>query len=130
MEELLKEIEAFNAQDYRISIKAKFCEESRKSFCIYLYGELDNESGLPLEKRITIYFTRQFIPLVLILECSKLNYASSTGIGTFVHILMQCNRQDIRLYLCALPEKIKNLFSLLGFSSYFTFIDTVSEVIE
>jgi anti-sigma B factor antagonist len=130
MEALLKEIEAFNAQDHRISIKAVYCEASRRSLCLHLYGELDNESGLPFEKRITTYLTRKFIPPVLILECSKLNYVSSTGIGVFVNILMQCNRQGIQLYLCALPEKIKNLFSLLGFSSYFTFIDSVSEVIE
>jgi len=130
MDALLKEIEAFNAQDHRISIKAAYCEASQKSLCFHLYGELDNESGLPFEKRITSYFTRQFIPPILILECSKLNYVSSTGIGVFVNILMQCNRQDIHLYLCALPEKIKNLFSLLGFSSYFTFIDSISEAVE
>src|SRR6056297_2143685 len=130
MEALLKEIEAFNAQEHRVSIKAEYCEANRRSLCIHLYGELDNESGLPFEKRITSYFTRQFIPPVLILECNKLNYVSSTGIGVFVNILMQCNRQDIRLYLCTLPENIKKLFSLLGFSSYFTFIDSVSEVIE
>ena len=130
MEALLKEIKAFNAQDYRISIKAKYCEASQRSLCFHLYGELDNESGLPFEKRITSYFTRQFIPPVLILDCSKLNYVSSTGIGVFVNILMQCNQQDIHLYLCALPEKIRNLFSLLGFSNYFTFIDSISEVVE
>ena len=130
MEALLKEIKAFNDQDHRISIKAVYCEESHSSLCFHLYGELDNENSRPFEKRITSYFTRQYIPAVLILECSKLNYVSSTGIGVFVNILMQCNRQDIQLYMCALPEKIQNLFSLLGFSSYFTFIDSISEAVE
>jgi len=76
---------------------------------------------------ISQVLTQEEIPEVLVLECSNLNYVSSTGIGVFVSILMKCNRRNIKLFLSAMPEKILNIFSLLGFYSYFNFISTTAD---
>ncbi len=130
MDNFVKSIEQFNAQKLKISLEAEYCDKIGRAMCLHLYGELDNDTSRPFEKIVESFFTQDYIPPVLVLECSNLQYVSSTGIGIFVSILMKCNQQDMKLYLSALPSKIYELFSLLGFSNYFTFIDSTSEVIE
>ncbi len=127
MENFLEEIHKFNEKELRISLAAEYCPENQHVLCFHMYGELYNETCCPLEKLISQVLTQEEIPEVLVLECSNLNYVSSTGIGVFVSILMKCNRRNIKLFLSAMPEKILNIFSLLGFYSYFNFISTTAD---
>lgn len=130
MKALLREIERFNSRIESLNLTAEYCDSQQQVLCLHLYGELDNETSLPFEKLVDAFFENGYIPSILILECSSLSYVSSTGIGSFVSTLMQCNQRKSRLYLCALPDKTHNLFSLLGFSRYFSFIESIDEVIN
>ncbi|MFW5715673.1 MAG: STAS domain-containing protein [bacterium] len=130
MEALLREIEQFNSQEDKLHIEVEYCDTHETVLCLHLYGELDNETSPPFEKIVDTLFSKEYVPPTFILECSSLSYVSSTGIGSFVRTLMQCNRRDKKLYLCALADKTQNLFSLLGFSRYFTFIESPTEVMK
>lgn len=127
MENFLEEIHKFNEKELSISVTAEYCTEDQHVLCFHMYGELDNETSRPLEKLIEQVFTQDYVPEVIVLECSNLNYVSSTGIGVFVSALMKCNRRNIKLFLSAMPEKILNIFSLLGFYSYFDFIPSPAD---
>ena len=128
MEALLREIEQFNSHEEIINLEVEYCDSHKQTLCLHLYGELDNKTSLPFEKVAKKVFIKEYIPPILILECSGLSYVSSTGIGSFVSILMHCNRQGIELYLLGMQDKTQNLFSLLGFSKYFSFIESVSDI--
>lgn len=127
MEALLQAVKNFNSLDLRISIEAEYCDTNENALCLHLYGEIDNETSRPFEKVIGNLFTEEYIPAVFILECSQLQYVSSTGIGSFVNILMQSNHQNVHLYLSSLPDNVRSVFALLGFSRYFNFIDSPAE---
>jgi anti-anti-sigma factor len=57
----------------------------------------------------------------LVLDLSGISYISSTGIGSLVTLLGSCTKQDIELLLTRVPERVRGVMDLLGFSSYFQF---------
>ncbi len=57
----------------------------------------------------------------MVLELSELHYVSSTGIGSFTTLLISCQNRDTKLILKNMNQKVKSVFDLLGFSSFFTF---------
>ncbi len=57
----------------------------------------------------------------MILELSELLYVSSTGIGSFTTLLINCKNKGTDLILKNMNPKVKSVFDLLGFSSFFVF---------
>jgi len=55
----------------------------------------------------------------IILNLEGLNYASSTGIGTFTSLLVTCKKMGIELELTNLASKIYDVINVLGFTSFF-----------
>ena len=56
----------------------------------------------------------------LVMDLTGLTYVSSTGIGSFTTLLIECKNREISLVLKHMNEKVKSVFDLLGFSSFFT----------
>ncbi len=56
----------------------------------------------------------------MILDLTSLTYVSSTGIGTFTTLLISCKNKGVCLILKNMSPKVKSIFDLLGFSSFFT----------
>ncbi len=57
----------------------------------------------------------------LVLSMADLFYVSSTGIGAFTTILVNCKKKSIKLFLKDMQPKVKNILDLLGFTSFFNF---------
>ncbi len=57
----------------------------------------------------------------MILELAELYYVSSTGIGSFTTLLISCRNKGAELILRNMNHKVKSVFDLLGFSSFFVF---------
>lgn len=93
-----------------------------------MQGELDNENSPELKDLLAHIFDESELPSKIILECSGLTYVSSTGIGAIVFFLMECKKQNVQLFLAGVPVKVKDIFSLLGFDSYFTFIESPKDI--
>ncbi len=55
----------------------------------------------------------------MVLELSGLTYVSSTGIGSFTTLLIECKKKGVSLVLKNISEKVKSVFDLLGFTSFF-----------
>ncbi len=55
----------------------------------------------------------------MVMELSGLTYVSSTGIGSFTTLLIECKKKGVALVLKNMSEKVKSVFDLLGFTSFF-----------
>ena len=63
----------------------------------------------------------------IIFDCSKLTYVSSTGVGTFTVFLKATKGNNGTIILADLQPKVLEVFQLLGFSKFFTIVDTVED---
>lgn len=57
----------------------------------------------------------------IIVDCEKLTYISSAGLGVFMGFVEEVRDQDGDIKICGLTEKTKQPFEILGFDSLFDF---------
>ena len=55
---------------------------------------------------------------------------SSTGIGAFTSLLKRVHQSAGELMIYGLPEKIYEVFQLLGFSSFFMLLPSLDDALE
>lgn len=117
-------VESFNEKFLQISI-AESKTIYRDTLVLYLEGILDTENSGDFASVINECIANNLYGKYskLVLDCNGITYVSSTGIGGFVNILVTCTHNDITLCLSRVPSRISDIMDLLGFSSYFTFID-------
>lgn len=58
----------------------------------------------------------------LVLDCSELNYISSSGLRIFLIVQKKMNASKGRFILCSLQPSIKEIFDISGFSSIFSIV--------
>ncbi|MDA8426006.1 MAG: STAS domain-containing protein [Treponema sp.] len=63
----------------------------------------------------------------LVLDLSRLNYISSTGVGTLTNILVESRRHQLPFFLCAISVQARSILDVLGFTSFFPLIDECGE---
>lgn len=64
----------------------------------------------------------------IIFDFENITYVSSTGIGSIIHFYKMLKDYEVELYLLKVGESVKGVFSLLGFSSLFNYIDDVDDM--
>lgn len=117
-------IESFNRNLNRISIvEGKTVQ--RDTLVLYMKGILDTENSGDFASFIGKCISNELYGRysTLVLDCNGIAYVSSTGIGALVNILVTCSHNDIALRVSRVPSRISDVVDLLGFSSYFTFIE-------
>ena len=93
--------------DYKIvvDIKGRLETANSNNFLNYMTEVIDDAAtGCELE-----------------LSTEDLYYVSSTGIGAFTTILVNCKKKDIQLFIRDMQPKVKSILELLGFTSFFNF---------
>ncbi|MGO8694439.1 MAG: STAS domain-containing protein [Rectinemataceae bacterium] len=63
----------------------------------------------------------------LVLELSRLNYISSTGVGALTTLLVEAQRHSIPFQLCRISEQVRSILDILGFTSFFPLFDDRAE---
>jgi anti-sigma B factor antagonist len=59
----------------------------------------------------------------LVLDLRSLTYISSTGVGAFTMLLAEARRRESALLIKGMREGVRAVFDILGFSTFFTFIE-------
>ncbi len=114
-------------REKKLDIEASKVEKSSgEQLVLKLRGLLDTENSGDFSSSMSdlIETELQGHYEELVIDAAGLTYASSTGIGSLVHILVTCNKNDVELLLRNVPQHIVGVMDLLGFSSYFTFLDS------
>lgn len=110
-----------------LSITLSSCEELKDGVIITLNGYIDIYTSQFFQEKIEKIVNAGYINLIFV--CKNLNYVSSTGIGVFSSLLKNIKLQSGDIILVEMPEKVLEVFQLLGFAQLFSFRDSVESAI-
>lgn len=94
-------------------------------YIIGIDGDLDASSCIILDKSISEAVSQG--ERKIIIDCSRLNYISSAGLGVFMSYLQDFENNKISLVLFGLNEKVKNVFQILGLDQLIKIVTTKEE---
>ncbi|OHD82581.1 MAG: hypothetical protein A3J97_11730 [Spirochaetes bacterium RIFOXYC1_FULL_54_7] len=97
---------------------------SPPGLALLLSGDLDTDSSGMFQFFAVESLQEMKPPSTLIIDLSAVSYISSTGVGSLATILSETKRRSIKLSLCGIPKHVWNIIDLLGFTSFFSFIDS------
>lgn len=67
----------------------------------------------------------------LIVDCARLTYISSAGLGVFMSFIEEVREQDGGdIKICSLSPKVKSVFEILGFAALYDLCDDVPDAIK
>ncbi|MDX2031349.1 MAG: STAS domain-containing protein [Blastocatellia bacterium] len=66
----------------------------------------------------------------ILVNCEKLNYISSAGLGVFMSFIEEVREQGGDIKICGLVPKVKHTFEILGFQDIFDMLDDQPSAIE
>lgn len=120
----LSEINIFIDKDISISFK-----ETNDIIIVTINGILDTYNSSAFSKNILELKDTMYKKIIL--NISGLTYVSSTGIGSFIQIKKEFSNLQlpISIVICGIIKKVKDIFDLLGFSSFFTIFENLEDAI-
>ena len=86
---------------------------------VSLKGLIDTYNTPFLSKKVNLLIGHGYEKIVF--NLFGVTYMSSTGIGIFTTFLRQLRSLKGDFVLASVPEKVKDVFELIGFSSFFNF---------
>ena len=94
---------------------------------LIINGEIDASSSIQLDDSLGGVVGSGAKKILV--DCSRLNYISSAGLGVFMSYIEDINTQEIRLAIFGLSEKVKNVFDILGLDQLLTIVESEKEAI-
>ncbi len=89
---------------------------------IAMEGRLDTTNYVVFETGINNLMGEKAVNLVL--DCTKLEYVSSSGLRVFLNMQKKSMAAGGKLHFCCLLPEIREIFSITGFTSIFKIFDT------
>jgi len=91
------------------------------AYIIIIDGDVDASSSIHLDKAITSAIEQEHKNILI--DCTKLNYISSAGLGVFMSYIQDFETKQINLVIFGLSEKVINVFEILG-------LDQLLQIVE
>lgn len=88
-------------------------------------GEVDASSSIALDQSIEDQVKEG--PRDLLIDCTRLNYISSAGLGVFMSYIEEFKANDKKMVIYGLSEKVANVFAILGLDQLLTIRQTAEE---
>ncbi len=93
-----------------------------------LEGYLDAHTAPEFEKAVQTEFEAGRVRLVV--ECSRLSYISSAGLGVFMSFIEEIRAAGGDIKICGLIPKVFQVFDILGFSALFDILPDLRATIQ
>ena len=77
-----------------------------------LAGDVDLATAAELQAKLMVFATVTTDDLVL--DCAELEFIDSTGISVVAHVHQLLNRQDRRLRIVGMSDRVRRPFDVLG----------------
>jgi anti-sigma B factor antagonist len=90
-----------------------------------LDGELDASSSVSLDTELTKPEVLNYQKVMI--DCQRLNYISSAGLGVFISHLQRFQDAGVKLVFFNMQDKVHNVFEILGLDSLMTIVPTQQE---
>ena len=120
-------IKKFNDANKNLKLSGYYSSDQKKELILTFFGEITLYNSDSLYNAIKSTIDSVHSITSLIFDFSETSYIASTGIGFLLEIKKYCDLKSISLYLMKLNDKIKTIFSLLGFNKYFSLIDDINK---
>lgn len=100
-------------------------QPSADTLTLLLDGELDASSAIILDTELTNPTILTYRKVLV--DCAKLSYISSAGLGVFISHLQLFQDREIKLVFFNMQEKVFNVFEILGLDALMTIVPSVIE---
>jgi anti-anti-sigma factor len=97
--------------------------DSPPSLVIALSGSLDSESSTDTAAFLRFAINKAAEEGGLCVDLASVTYVSSTGIGALATAMMEYERIRVPFRLRSVPDKIRDLFKLLGLWDFFKIVE-------
>ena len=94
-------------------------EQRDNELCAIFEGRLDTAAAAKTEQDMQPLFNYDGSSIQL--DCSKLEYVSSSGLRLFLALLKTTMPKGIHLYITGMSDDLREVFDMTGFSSIFDF---------
>lgn len=111
-----------------LKITLTACDSLKGGIIITLNGYVDIYTSMFFQGQIEKVVKAGYVNLIF--DCKNLSYVSSIGIGVFSSLLKSIKLQSGDIMLINMPEKVHEVFQLLGFSQFFHFRNSIDEAIS
>ncbi|QIX60994.1 STAS domain-containing protein [Hymenobacter lutimineralis] len=98
---------------------------SDTTLTLVLDGELDASSSVLLDTELSNPTVLQYQKVLI--DCQRLNYISSAGLGVFISHLQRFQDAGVKLVFFNMQEKVHNVFEILGLDSLMTIVPSQTE---
>jgi anti-sigma B factor antagonist len=102
-------------------------QPSADSLLLLLDGELDASSAVLLDTEFNKPDLLSYRKVLV--DCAKLSYISSAGLGVFISHLQRLQDNNVKLVFFNMQEKVFNVFEILGLDSLMTIVPTQAEAV-
>lgn len=96
-------------------------------YILSIDGDLDASSSITLDNAFTEALSKKENKILV--DCSRLNYISSAGLGVFMSYLQDFENDNISMVLYQVSDKVKNVFTILGLDSLIRIVANKEEAI-
>jgi anti-anti-sigma factor len=100
-------------------MEATIRKDDDNQVTLILDGYLDTSVTQQTEKEVEPLY--EFCDCEIIIDCSRLEYISSSGLRLLMAINQRCRANRCSLYITGLQEKVKDVFETTGFTNLFEF---------
>ena len=100
-------------------MKTTFKEED-KQFVMYFEGRLDTAAAPQTERDVQPL--NECAGHDIILDCTKLEYISSSGLRIFLAILKNSKIKGSKVFIRGLNDDLRQVFAMTGFTNLFEFL--------
>lgn len=100
-------------------MEATIRKDNDNQVTLILDGYLDTSVTSQTEKEMEPLY--EFCDCEIIIDCSRLEYISSSGLRLLMAINQRCRANRCSLYITGLQEKVKDVFETTGFINLFEF---------
>ena len=94
-------------------------KEENNELVMYFDGRLDTAASPVVEKEIQPLLENDNKNIVL--DCTKLEYISSSGLRLFLSVLKNAKAKGNHVYITGVSNDIRNVFAMTGFINLFEF---------
>lgn len=82
-------------------------------------GRLDTAAAAKTEQDMQPLFNHEGCDIIL--DCTRLEYVSSSGLRLFLSLLKATKPKGVNLYITGMSDDLREVFDMTGFSSIFEF---------
>lgn len=100
-------------------------QPSADTLTLLLDGELDASSAIILDTELTNPTVLTYRKVLI--DCAKLSYISSAGLGVFISHLQLFQDKEVKLVFFNMQEKVFNVFEILGLDALMTIVPSATE---